>query len=82
MYEIFFTQTANEQLKNLSENIRNEIGMALERVRIRPFKFVKRLVNSAYYRLRVGSYRVILDIQSTALIILVVKIGHRGGIYK
>jgi len=38
-------------------------------------------VNSPYYRLRVGDYRVILDIQEAILRILVLKVGHRESIY-
>ncbi len=43
---------------------------------------VQRLVNSPYFRLRVGDYRVILDIQGATLRILVVKIGHRESIFR
>lgn len=82
MYELIFTNAAEEQLKKLSPNLQEEIGSALERIKIRPFKFVKRLTNSKYYRLRVGHYRVILDIRTTALIINVIELGHRGNIYQ
>jgi mRNA interferase RelE/StbE len=34
------------------------------------------------YRLRVGNYRVIYEIQEDVLVILIVKIGHRRDIYK
>ena len=33
------------------------------------------------YRIRVGDYRVIYQIQDKALVVLVVKIGHRGEVY-
>ena len=78
----FFTNTAKEQLKQLSQNTKEGINSALERVKVRPFSFVKRLRNSKYYRLRVGSYRLILNINSTQLIILVIELGHRKDIYK
>ncbi|MDO8508826.1 MAG: type II toxin-antitoxin system RelE/ParE family toxin [Nanoarchaeota archaeon] len=82
MYELIITNTAKEQLKNVPNNIKENIGRALERIKIRPFKFVKRLTNSKYYRLRVGFYRVILDIHTSALIIYVIELGHRSDIYK
>ena len=43
-----------------------------------PQRQVQRLVNSPYCRLRVGDYRVILDIQGRELRILVLKVGHRS----
>ena len=47
-----------------------------------PFKTVIRLTNSPFYRLRIGSYRVILDLQQNKMIIFVVETDHRGRIYK
>ncbi len=82
MYEIFFTKTAEQQLKKLPKNIKNEIGSALERIKIRPFSYIKKLRNSRYYKLRVGRYRIILDANPIKLIILVIEIGHRSEIYK
>lgn len=33
------------------------------------------------YRIRVGEYRVIYDIQDKKLVVLIVKVGHRRDIY-
>jgi len=46
-----------------------------------PFKAVTRLVNSRFYRLRVGNYRVILDLQQSKMIIFVIETDHREKIY-
>ena len=34
------------------------------------------------YRVRVGLYRIIYEIQDTALVVQVVKVGHRSSVYK
>lgn len=81
-YEILFTDTSHKQFKKLEREIQKRIIHALERIRIRPEKHVKKLVGDPGYRLRVGDYRVILDIKKDKLIILVIKIGHRKNIYK
>ena len=82
MYEIFFTNEAKKQLIKLSPKIREKIGSGLERIKIRPYNFVKRLYKSKYYRLRVDNYRVILDIKDMQLIIYVIEIGLRNQIYR
>jgi len=81
MYEIIVSDKAKKQLSKLPQDIRDRIGIALERIRIRPQHFVLRLVGSPYYRLRVGDYRVILDIINEKLVIMVIEIGHRKNIY-
>jgi len=81
-YEILFTDTSRRQFNKLEKSVQERIIAALERIRIRPEAHVKKLVGDSGYRLRVGQYRVILDIYKDKLIILVIKIGHRKNIYK
>jgi mRNA interferase RelE/StbE len=47
-----------------------------------PFKAVVRLQNSPFFRMRVGNYRVILDLQQNRMIIFVVETDHRSKVYK
>ncbi|MBT3582321.1 type II toxin-antitoxin system RelE/ParE family toxin [archaeon] len=82
MFDIFFTAESKKYLKKLNEKDKIRIISSLERCRIRPHSFIKKLVSSPYFRLRVGNYRIILDIQSGKLLIIVIEIGHRRNIYK
>ena len=82
IYSINYTKHALEELEKLDKELSKRIISVLERIRIRPFSFVLRLVGTNYYRLRVGEYRVILDINNNELIILVIELGHRKNIYK
>ncbi|MCH7851130.1 MAG: type II toxin-antitoxin system RelE/ParE family toxin [Nanoarchaeota archaeon] len=82
MYEIIVLKKAKSQLSKLPEEIRNRIGFAIEKIKLRPFSFVKRLVASQYFRLRVGDYRLILDIRQSKLVIMVIEVGHRRNVYK
>jgi len=41
-----------------------------------------KLSNQEKYRVRQGVYRIVYEIQDTELIILVVKVAHRGQVYK
>ncbi|NOR49367.1 MAG: type II toxin-antitoxin system RelE/ParE family toxin [Methanosarcinaceae archaeon] len=81
-YGIIFSDRALKQLKKLEKNVQERIISTLERIKIRPQAHVTKLVGDPGYRLRVGDYRVILDIDEGNLVILVIKIGHRKKTYK
>jgi len=81
-YDIVFSNKSLKQLKKLGKDVQERIIKSLERIRIRPEIHVIKLVGDPGYRLRVGDYRVILDIDKGKLLIIVLKIGHRKGIYK
>lgn len=82
MYNIIFTDISKKQLKKLERPIQLRILKVLERIRIRPEKYITKLIGDLGYKLRVGDYRIILDIEKDKLIILILKIGHRRNIYK
>jgi len=82
MYDLVVSEKAKGQLKKLPEEARDRIGNALERAKIRPHHFVKRVVGTNYFRLRAGDYRIIQDIKNRELIILVIELGHRRNICK
>ena len=82
MYEIIFSQKAKKQLFRLEKNIQERIITALERIRIRPEAYITKLVGGPGYKLRVGDYRLIMDLDNNNLLILVIKVGHRKNIYK
>ena len=81
MYSLIYSDLSLKQLKKLDKELQSRIISALERIRIRPYPYVKKLVGSPHFRLRVGDYRVILDIKPDKLIIFVIEAGHRKDIY-
>jgi len=81
MYSIEFTQTAEKQLKKLPKNIQVRFANVLERIKIRPFHFIKRKEGSPYFIARAGDYRTVLDIKINTNIIYVLEVGHRKNIY-
>ena len=42
----------------------------------------KKLAGTGWYRIRVGDYRVVYDVQRDQLLILVIRIGHRREVYR
>ena len=62
MYDIVISKSAKRSFLDLPEEIQERVAGVLERISIQPYKFVRRLSASSAYRVRVGKYRVILDI--------------------
>ena len=81
MYDILFTRKAMKQFEKLEPEQQERVNAAIERIRIRPHTHIKKLVGNPYYRLRVGDYRIILDIHEQTVTILILAIGHRKNIY-
>ena len=81
MYSVEFSQTVEKQLYKLEKNTQQRIINVLERIKIRPFHFIKRKQGTPYFILRVGNYRAILDIRSEKMMIFVLEVGHRKNIY-
>jgi len=82
MYKILFSDKAYKQLKKFEKDVQERIISVLERVRIKPEHYLTKLIDDPGYKLRVGDYRIIVDIDNSKLTILVLKIGHRRNIYK
>jgi len=80
-FSIVWSDRARRQLRKLDRGIARRIFERVGELEKNPHRQVQKLVNSRYFRLRVGDYRVILDIQGATLRILVLKVGHRSTIY-
>lgn len=81
MHSVEFTKTSENQFSKLEKNIRERILNVLERIRVRPFSFIKRKEGTPYFILRIGDYRAILSINQEKSIIFVLEVGHRKNIY-
>ncbi len=81
MYEIYYTKNARKQISKLPKNIQEHILSVIERTRIRPESYFKRMVGEKTYKLRAGKYRIIADMIKDQLVILIIKVGDRKNIY-
>jgi mRNA interferase RelE/StbE len=80
--QITYTKAARKVLFSLPVPLQERIRGKIEQFASDPKSLsnnVKALKGSAYLRLRVGDWRVIMDDQG--LVIEVVEVGPRGGIY-
>jgi len=78
-YTILFSPFAQQQLDKLEKNVQERVLSTLERIRVRPYEFVKKLTGYPYYRLRVGDYRVIYRIEDKKVKIFIIQ--HRSIVY-
>ena len=81
-YRVMFSDSARRQIMKMERNVQTRLIAALERIRIRPEAYVTKLIGDPGYKLRVGEYRILLDIDTGESQILVLKVGHRKNIYR
>jgi mRNA interferase RelE/StbE len=80
-YKIIWSIKAAGQMRSLDRSVAKRIHEKVDQLYQNPERFVEKLVGYPYYRLRVGDYRVILDINHESVRILILKVGHRSRIY-
>jgi mRNA interferase RelE/StbE len=82
-YKVIFTKSVKKDFRKITKlevlKILNEIAYLAKNPRSSK---TKKLKGEKLYRLRVGNYRVIYDIQDNLMQIFVVKLAHRSDIYR
>lgn len=81
-YKIEFWKRAENDFIKLPKDIQLRITTKLTIAQENPFLFFIRLKGRQDYKLRVGDYRVIADINQTERKIEITKVGHRKKVYK
>ena len=87
-WTVSYTETARKQLRKLDRPVaRRLVDFLDERVagEADPRSTGKALtgpVLGAFWRYRVGDYRIICDLQDGALVVLVLQIGNRKDVYR
>ena len=81
-WQVIWSEKSVKQLEKIDKKDAQKIYDSVLECVEEPFRIVIRLTNSPFYRMRVGKYRVILDLQQNKMIIFIVESDHRGQIYK
>lgn len=81
MYKVIFDDNAIEFLEKLDKKNRKRIFNKIMSTKEEPLRYFEKLTSINYYKLRVGDYRVVADIDKNEIKILVLLIGHRKNIY-
>jgi len=80
-FELIFDEEAIDFLNDLPKEIKERIFNKIRSTKENPFHFFERLEDRTDYKLRIGDYRVIADIDESSNKIKITKIGHRKNIY-
>jgi len=83
-YQIIVPKPVQKQLNNILTNERDRILSAIRMLAEvpRPLGVKKLKISEDTYRIRIGDYRVIYEIQDQDLIILLLSVGHRKDVYR
>lgn len=81
-WQVIWSKKSVRQLEKIDEKNAQKIFDAVLDCAVDPFRVVTRLTDSPFYKLRIGNYRAILDLQQTKVIIFVIEVDHRRRIYK
>ena len=80
-YDLKIQKNAQKSLSKISEPFQTKIINKIYALANDPYYNAKKLTGREAYRIRIGNYRVIYEINNNELVVLVVSIGHRKDIY-
>ncbi|MBZ5562885.1 MAG: type II toxin-antitoxin system RelE/ParE family toxin [Acidobacteriia bacterium] len=83
-YTIRFTPRARRDFSSLDRVLQERLEQHIDRLAENPFPAgAKRLhAEEPYYRIRVGDYRIIYQVDGQQLLVIVIRIGHRKDVYR
>ena len=83
MFNLEWKEGAIKQLQKLDFILSKRIFKKVEELKPNPFsKNIKRLKGDGAFRLRIGDYRIIFDIDRKKGLITILRLGYRKNIYK
>lgn len=81
-YKVEFSSQSKKFIKNLQKDIATRIINKFEEVRENPFRYLEHYEGEEDYKLRIGDYRALIDVDFDRKILFVRVIDKRGRIYK
>lgn len=85
MYTLKYKKSALKALRKIPRPIAEQIMSELQSIALDPESYSgdwKPMRGKPYWRLRQGGYRAICSIDNGELVLLVLKVGSRGDVYK
>ena len=83
-YRVEFSPKADRQFKGLTKEVQIRLKHRIDILAENPFpRGVKKpSAEENIYRFRIGDYRIIYQVKGKALLVLILKLGHRKDVYR
>lgn len=83
-YEVQLVASARRELLKLPARMRVRVADAIRALATdpRPPGCKKLAWNAEYFRIRVGDCRILYEVRDRAILVLVIRIGHRRDVYR
>lgn len=83
-FQIEWKKSVQKELKALSAQMIRRIIRVVEQLSKEPFPSgsVKLTGSQHTHRIRVGDYRVIYNVLTQSVVIEIIRVGHRGDVYR
>lgn len=83
-YRIEFVRSAAKSYRQLDPVLQRRVDRELSRLSEAPrhVGVIRLQANDELYRVRIGDVRLIFSVEDDMLLVLIVKIGQRGSIYR
>ena len=82
LYNLEMVRSAQKDIKRLARPVRVRVIDAIELLVADPYRQGVRQLDSGIFRYRVGHYRIIYDVDNDTVTVRVVRVRHRGDVYK
>jgi len=82
MYSVIYDDVALHDLGKLEKKIRKRIFEQIHSTKENPFHYFEKLTSRDEYKLRVGDYRVIADVNEKTKRISILFVDHRKNVHK
>jgi mRNA interferase RelE/StbE len=80
-FQVELTELARAKLRKQDPPTRDRIVRKLHQAAANPSRYLERLSAVESYKLRIGDYRAIVDVDWSRKILYVLTLGHRSVIY-
>ena len=82
MYDLIFDNKVIDYIEKLDMKYRKQIITKLISTKTQHYRFFQKLSYREGYKIRIGRYRAIADIDEKKKQVIIIRLGHRKNIYE
>lgn len=83
MYQLLIRPSAEQDVRKLPRQVQVQVMLAIESLRTDPRPHgAKKMVSEFRWRLRVGNYRILYEIDDEAKAVTIDRVRHRRDVYR